>query len=148
MTDCLFCKLVRNEIPRYVVYEDDEYLAFLTPFPNTPGLTIVIPKKHYPSNAFQLDNGEYSKLLLCVKKIALLLEQKLQVSRCALVFEGTGVNHVHAKVYPLYGPKASQTNVWSDFTEFAKEYRGYITTVEGPQMSAEELKKIQSKIVS
>lgn len=46
MEDCIFCKIVRGEIPSYKIYEDDKYLAFLDIARFVDGHTIVIPKKH------------------------------------------------------------------------------------------------------
>ena len=45
--DCLFCKIVRKEIPSKILYEDDDILIMLDAYPNTDGHTLVIPKKHY-----------------------------------------------------------------------------------------------------
>lgn len=45
MTNCIFCKIVKNEIPSYIIYEDKEFLGFLDIFPKTEGHTLVIPKK-------------------------------------------------------------------------------------------------------
>lgn len=145
--DTIFDKIVRKEIKSYVVWEDNDYLAFLTPFPNTPGLTIVIPKTNPGDYVFSVDHGAYIGLLKASKKVAQILEKALNVKRVALVFEGTGVAYVHAKLYPLYGPLASQTDVWSDHTEYVEEYRGYITTIEGPKMDDAQLRQIQAKIV-
>lgn len=47
MEDCIFCKIVRGEIPSYKIYEDDKYLAFLDIARFADGHTIVIPKKHF-----------------------------------------------------------------------------------------------------
>lgn len=47
MDDCLFCKIVRGEIPSFKVYEDEEVLAFMDIFPITKGHLLIIPKKHY-----------------------------------------------------------------------------------------------------
>ena len=71
----------------------------------------------------------------------------LGAPRVALVFEGTGVAYVRAKLIPLHGELAAKTDVWSDHTEFTEEYKGFITTVEGPQMPDEQLKVIQAKLV-
>jgi len=65
-----------------------------------------------------------------------------------MVFEGTGVAYVHAKLIPLHGELADQTNVWSSETEFNEEYRGWLTTSEGPRMSDDRLKEIQAKILA
>jgi hypothetical protein len=64
------------------------------------------------------------------------------------VFEGTGVAYVHAKLYPFYGELASKTEVWSKSTEFVEEYRGWITTIEGPKMNDERLDEIQARIIA
>ena len=47
--ECLFCKIVRKEVPAKIVYEDDDILAMLDAFPDTDGHVLVIPKKHYDS---------------------------------------------------------------------------------------------------
>ena len=51
--DCLFCKIVRGEIPCARVYEDDAVLAFLDIAPVHPGHTLVIPKQHH-TDLFEL----------------------------------------------------------------------------------------------
>jgi len=142
----LFDKIVDGSIPSFKVWEDETYVAFLTPFPSTPGLTVVIPKKNPGDYVFSVDDDVIAGLMLATKKVAKLLEKALGVSRVGLVFEGTGVAHLHAKLYPMHGDLANQTGVWSKHQEFYPEYIGYFTTVEGPRMSDEELKEIQAKI--
>jgi histidine triad (HIT) family protein len=148
MTDTIFDKIVRGEIESRVVWEDDGHMAFLTPFPNTPGLTVVIPKKNIGDYVFSLSNDDYIALQLAIKKVAAILERAFDVSRVAMVFEGTGVAYVHAKLYPLHGPVADQTEVWSETKEFVEEYRGWITTLEGPKMDDARLDEIQAKIIA
>ncbi len=46
--DCLFCKIVRGEIPCARVYETEEVLAFLDIAPAAPGHVVIVPKAHYP----------------------------------------------------------------------------------------------------
>ena len=147
MPNTIFDKIVAGEMKSWKVWEDEQYLAFLTPFPNTPGLTIVIPKKNVGDYVFNLGDKEYIGLMEATKKVAKILERAFQTPRVAVVFEGTGVAHIHAKFYPLQGKLASQTNVWSPHTEFNNEYQGWLTTVEGPKMSDSELDVIQKKIL-
>ena len=142
----LFDKIVNGDMKAWTIWEDDKYMAFLTPFPNTPGFTVVIPKSNPGDYVFSLNDEEYVGLMNATKKVAKLLERSLGVSRVAVVFEGTGVAHVHAKLIPLHGELASQTGVWSKHTEFNLEYTGHITTVEGPKMDDAELDKIQAQI--
>lgn len=147
MADIIFDQIVQGKIKSWKVWEDDKYLAFLTPFPNTPGLTIVIPKNNEGDYIFSLEDSDYQDLLKASRKVAKILEKAFKTPRVALVFEGTGVPYVHAKLYPLHGKLASETNVWSKHKEFYPEYIGYMTTVEGPKMSDEELDKIQNQII-
>lgn len=146
MTETIFDKIVAGEMHAYTVWEDDNHIAFLTPFPNTPGLTVVIPKENIGDDVVELSDEQYVDLQLAVRKVAKLLKKALAVKRVAIVYEGTGVAYVHAKLYPLHGEIAGQTDIWSDKTEFIEEYRGWITTLEGPKMSDEELSKIQAII--
>ena len=142
----LFDKIVAGEIPSWKIWEDDHYLAFLTPFPNTPGFTVVIPKKNPGEYIFEVADSEIVGLMKASKKVAKLLEEALKVKRVALVFEGTGVPHLHAKLIPLHGKLGAEINVWGTHQEFHPEYIGYLTTTEGPRMNDEKLDAMQEKI--
>jgi len=146
MSDTLFDKIVRGDIPSYKVWENDGYLAFLTPFPSTPGLTIVMPKTNQSDYLFDLTPEQMAGLNEAARTVSKILEKAFGVERVALVYEGTGVAYVHAKLYPLHGDLGGQTDVWSKHVEFFPQYIGYLSTVEGPEMSAEQLKEIQAKI--
>ena len=146
MSETIFDKIVRGDMDAYKVWEDDNYLAFLTPFPTTPGLTVVIPKTNQGNYIFDLTPEQVAGLTQATQTVAKLLEQALEVTRIALVYEGTGVAYVHAKLYPLYGALADQTNVLPVPQLFFSEYPGYISTLEGPKMADDQLKEIQAKI--
>ncbi len=146
MSETIFDKIVSGKIKAWTIWEDENYIAFLTPFPNTPGFTVVIPKTNPGDYVFELDDETYQGLMAAVKKVANLLKKALGVKRVALVFEGTGVAHVHAKLIPLHGELAGQTDVFSKHTEFTDVYKGFITTAEGPKMDDAELDKIQARI--
>ena len=130
------------------MWENENFLAFLTPFPNTPGFTVIIPKHNPGDYIFTLDDDLYIDFMKAVKEVAGILERALGVPRVALVFEGTGVAYVHAKVIPLHGELAGKTNVWSKDTDFTEDYKGWITTAEGPKMNDARLDEIQAKIRS
>lgn len=144
----VFDKIISGEIKSWDIWEDDEFLAFLTPCPNTPGYTVVIPKVNPGDNVFSLDDELYVRFMKAIKTVEKILEEAFDTPRVALVFEGTGVAHVHAKLIPLHGKLAGETDVWSTETEFYEEYRGWLTTAEGPKMSDERLDEIQAKIRS
>ena len=148
MNHTIFDDIVSGKMKSWKVWEDDKFLAFLTPFPNTPGFTVVIPKENPGDYVFSLDDELYSEMMLAVKKVANILEKAFDTPRVALIFEGTGVAHVHAKLIPLHGDLASQTDVWSKETEFSEVYRGWLTTAEGPKMGDAQLDEIQKKIIN
>src|SRR3982751_3088123 len=56
MTDCIFCKIVRGEIPSRKVYEDDDMLAFHDINPLAPVHFMIIPKRHVDSLAVTDDS--------------------------------------------------------------------------------------------
>ena len=72
MNDCLFCKIIKGEIPSDIVYEDDEILAFRDIEPMAPVHVLVIPKKHIESlSKLELeDEALVGKIYGVIKKIA------------------------------------------------------------------------------
>lgn len=72
MDDCLFCKIIKGEIPSTKVYEDDMCLAFKDIAPQAPCHVLVIPKKHIESvNEICENNVEYvSHIFKIIPKIA------------------------------------------------------------------------------
>lgn len=144
----IFDSIVDGSVQSWKIWEDDKFVAFLTPFPNTPGFTVVIPKVNVGDYVFSIDDDEYIAFMRAVKIVVAILEKSFETSRVALIFEGTGVAHVHAKLIPLHGNLANQTDVWSPHKEFNEEYQGWLTSAEGPRMSDEMLDKIQKKIRS
>lgn len=142
----LFDKIVAREIPAAIVWEDDAYCAFLTPFANTPGVTVVVPKQNPGDYIFNLSDEAIAGLMIATKKVAKLLEKALAVERVAVVFEGEAVPHVHAKLYPMHNMQADRSK-FPKSEVFMPQYPGFITTIEGPKMSDTELTAIQQKIV-
>lgn len=145
MRSCIFCSIVRGVEKCYKIWESSSHLAFLSIFPNTKGTTIVIPKKHFPSYAFDLDNKDLSDLIISAKRVAKILDKKLpNVGRTAMVLEGFGVDHVHAKLYPLHG--TGNLKEWkpilSHQSKTFKVYEGYISTHEGERANDRELEEL------
>jgi histidine triad (HIT) family protein len=141
----LFDKIVDGSIPSHKVWEDDKFLAFLTPFANTPGFTVVVPKTNPGVNYLQVSDQVFTETLLAAKKVAKVLQKAFDVNRVGLVIEGEGVPHLHIKLIPMHGQK-DQPGAQASHVEFYEEYPGFLTTIEGPKMSDDELKAIQQKI--
>lgn len=104
MEECLFCKIVKNEIPSYKVYEDDSVLAFLDVHPMSKGHTLVIPKKHI-ADIFEIDEATLGKISNVAKTIAQKMKDNLGVDGVNL-YHASGVHaeqsvfHFHLHVIP------------------------------------------------
>ncbi len=72
MEDCIFCKIIKDEIPSEKVYEDDEILAFKDIKPSAPIHILVIPKKHISTLMEVNDENMYlmEKIMKAIQKIA------------------------------------------------------------------------------
>lgn len=69
MSDCIFCKIIKGEIPCYKIYEDEYTLAFLDIAKDCYGHTLVIPKTHC-TNVLDCKDEVLEKVIKTVKKIA------------------------------------------------------------------------------
>ena len=74
MNHTIFDDIVSGKMKSWKIWEDEKFLAFLTPFPNMPGFTVVIPKQNPGDYVFSLDDNLYSEMMLAVKKVAGILE--------------------------------------------------------------------------
>ena len=148
MDDCIFCKIAKGETPCHKIWEDENHLAFLGIYPNTEGMTVVITKKHYPSYAFDLPENVLKDLVIAAKKVGKLLDEKLEgVGRTGMVFEGFGVDHVHAKLFPLHGTNMKDWKpVHSNVDKYFEKYEGHISSHDYKRAEDEKLKKLAEKI--
>ena len=69
MDDCIFCKIVKGDIPSYKIYEDEYVYAFLDIAGDVDGHTLVIPKKHC-ENILDCDEQTLKNVMLAVQKIS------------------------------------------------------------------------------
>lgn len=147
MAFCVFCEIVSGKLPSHKIWEDEKHIAILGIFPNTKGMTIVIPKKHYSSYIFDVPEKVASDLLLAARKVAAILDKKLPGNmRTALVFEGFGINHLHAKLYPLYGEKGKWEQMEHKIDKFFEKYEGYVSTHEYNRADDKELAELAKKL--
>jgi len=69
MEDCIFCKIVKGEIPSYKLFENEHVLAFLDIMPASEGHSLVIPKKHF-ENLMDVPEKELEETMKIVQKVA------------------------------------------------------------------------------
>lgn len=104
MEDCIFCKIVKGEIPCFKVYEDEDVLAFADINPVSSGHTLVIPKQH-SANLYEISEADLTAVQKAAQKIALALKEALNPTGIAsMQFSGRGVNqevmHYHLHLVP------------------------------------------------
>ncbi len=143
--NCIFCKIVKGELPSYKIYEDKEHLAILDIYPQTKGQALIITKKHYSSNPFKLPDKVLSNLILTSKRVAKMIERSLKPKRIFLVIEGMEIDHIHVKLYPKYKIEKNVASKDIDFV-YDEIYHGYLTTLHGPRAKDEELERIVKRI--
>jgi histidine triad (HIT) family protein len=105
MDSCIFCKIVRGDIPSYKVYEDNDVLAFLDITQVTKGHTLVIPKQHV-SDVFELSNELAAKIFSAIPLISNQLNEALQPIGLNIVNNNKeplqSVFHFHIHLIPRY----------------------------------------------
>jgi diadenosine tetraphosphate (Ap4A) HIT family hydrolase len=146
--DCIFCNIVKGSAPSHKIWEDEKHLAFLSIFPNTEGFSVVITKEHFPSYPFDLPESVLVGLLLATKKVAKLLDAKLDdVGRTGMIFEGFGVDHVHAKLFPMHGTKMPEWKpMGSNVDKYFEKYEGYISSHDYQRADDGKLSLLSRKI--
>lgn len=140
--DCLFCKIVKGEIPSWKIFEDENFLAILDPFPSIEGQIIVIPKKHVAEDIWRMESSIRTEFLDVVNKVVDRIKTVLNVRKVALVFEGEEVPHVHAKLFPMHDPKGSGKAEKG----YYGEYPGFLDTRSGPRMDDKKLDELRERL--
>ena len=146
MENCIFCKIIRGDLPSAKVWEDEDFLAILDINPNTKGMTLLLTKEHLDSYINDLPSNLYDKYFKVIRVITEILEKGLNVKRIAVVIEGLGINHAHIKLYPIHGLKNRFEEKWSSERVYFERYEGYISTQIGPNKDIEELQKLAEEI--
>ena len=105
MENCIFCKIVNNEIKSHTIYEDELVKVFLDANPETNGHMLIIPKKHY-QNILDLDEKIIPHAVKIIKeKLYPLIKEKLHCDGMTIAQNneyGQEVKHFHIHVVPRY----------------------------------------------
>jgi histidine triad (HIT) family protein len=97
MSDSIFTKIVKGEIPAHKLYEDDKTIVIVPLHPIAKGHLLAIPKLQV-DQFFDLPDDDYQALMETVKKVAVHMKQVLQTKRVGLQVVGLDVPHVHVHV--------------------------------------------------
>lgn len=143
----LFSRIVRGEEQQWRVWEDAEHVAVLTPFPNTPGLTVVVPRRPLPSDIFGLDERDFVPLVKAARSVVRLLKKSLNVSGVGVIFEGFEIDYAHVKLMPLFSSgSASEGLDRTGAPPFFSTYPGFVSSEDGPEASADSLVDLLTRL--
>jgi len=99
--DCVFCRIVRGEVPAQIVHQDDKLVAFLDIHPIRPGHLQIVPRDHY-AYFDDLPPDLAADTIRLGQRLAAILKRTEGVRRVSFCFTGGDVAHAHAHVVPLH----------------------------------------------
>ncbi|KKQ20967.1 MAG: Histidine triad family protein [Candidatus Nomurabacteria bacterium GW2011_GWA1_37_20] len=99
MQDCIFCKIVKKEIPCAKIYEDADFLSFIDIQPLSLGHTLIIPKKHIAWMQ-EADNEIITDIFKLTKKLMLAIKNALGCDYVQLSVIGKDIQHFHIHLIP------------------------------------------------
>jgi histidine triad (HIT) family protein len=101
MKPCIFCEIASGNRQAHIVFEDNEFIAFLDYRPVNEGHVLIIPKEHY-EYVFDLDDDFMARMFILAKKLSHSIKACFDAPRIGLVAEGFGVPHLHVHLVPIY----------------------------------------------
>ena len=144
-SDNLFAKVIRGELEQWRLWESDSHIAFLTPFGNTYGKTVLVPRKHLDSDILSLPEADYSDLVSSVwDAIQMIMSSDLGADRVGLIFEGMEVDWAHAKLIPICADDGRKPPE----QPFTETYGGSVSSQPGPVANNDDLRRLLPRFSS
>jgi len=132
MDDCIFCKIIKGEIPSYKIYEDDDYFAFLDRSQFTEGHTLVIPKNHSASVWDVPNIGDYFEV---IQKLGNHIKSQGYKFVDVMIF-GRDVPHCHVHLLPHNGDQKDYEHVLEGLASMQGDEKRWPTPEKGAQIVA------------
>jgi diadenosine tetraphosphate (Ap4A) HIT family hydrolase len=143
-TENLFAKIIRGELEQWRVWESDSHIAFLTPFGNTYGKTVLVPRKHTDSDILSLPDANFCDLASSVwDAIQMIVASDLRADRVGLIFEGMEVDWAHAKLIPICADDGRE----APEQPFVEVYGGSVSSQPGPVANIEDIQRLLPKFL-
>ncbi len=105
MNDCIFCKIIKNELPSKTIYEDDLIKVIMNINPTTNGHLLVLPKTHYENILDINEDVVMHSFKVIREKLYPLLKEKLNCKGLTISennFLGQEIKHFHIHLTPRY----------------------------------------------
>ncbi|MFH8119810.1 MAG: HIT family protein [Candidatus Aenigmatarchaeota archaeon] len=149
---CVFCQIVEKKIHARVVYEDENFMAFLDIRPLNPGHTLLIPKKHY---RWVYDVPNFEQMWGIVKKVTLGIISALNPISVSYATLGFEVEHAHIWIIPRFKDDGHEGIInWlavknispEEMDEIARKIKDNIPKEEKMEEGVEEKEKSEEEI--
>ena len=114
--DCIFCKIIKGEIPSKVLYEDELVKVIMDVNPTVNGYALIIPKKHY-TDYLELDQNIITHIWDVAKKMGPSIMDKLKAKSLTLLVnfgDDQQVKHFHMHLLPNFGTMESKATKTSE----------------------------------
>ncbi|MEK7643095.1 MAG: HIT family protein [Patescibacteria group bacterium] len=116
MDTCIFCKIIKKEIPTEIIYEDDAVFAFLDAQPRSPGHTLVIPKNH-TENLLDMQKEAVGPFFERVQAVLNMVKRALDPDGFTLginhgKWAGQAVDHLHFHIMPRWKDDGGHSIHW------------------------------------
>ena len=137
MDNCIFCSIIKGDIPSFKIYEDSDFLAFLDIAPGTKGHTLIIPKEH-AATLEDLSDEKASKILILAKKIVKAMKEVHGFTNYNIIqnngkIAGQTVDHYHMHIIPRYS--IEEVGLWTPHED-------------DPSVNEENAKLVRDKLMS
>lgn len=111
---CVFCKIIKGEVPASTVYEDEHVISFLDIMPANKGHCLIVPKKHYP-HIEETPEQVLSHMMITAKKLGKAQSLAMGTKSYNLLLNngseaGQVVKHIHLHVIPRFNRKRLKLN--------------------------------------
>jgi len=115
MADCIFCQIIKGELPCAKVYENEYVISFLDINPINAGHTLVLPKRHY-ATLFEISEEDLHACTAASQKIAMAVYKATKASGLNFFQNnyraaGQRVDHIHFHLIPRF----HQDDFWSSW---------------------------------
>ncbi len=104
--DCVFCKIIKGDIPSATIYENEEFKVILDRFPSNLGHVLVLPKQHI-ENIFEMPEQIAAEIFKLVTKVAPIVKEQLNCDGINIIQNngeaaGQSVPHFHIHIIPRH----------------------------------------------
>lgn len=102
--DCIFCKIVKGELPANIIYEDESIMCFLDIYPFNEGHVLIIPKNHY-LDADEIPTEILSSMMVLSKEVVRAIKEKYSPAGYSIMQNGgvfNDIGHYHMHIFPRY----------------------------------------------